>query len=159
MDAKVNVSYKNLPDCGDQQCFFNQYRKGDVKITTNCGCNCTPDDLQKGFKMAHCANLAMAGKLKGMEERVIGERVWLLKSEWTYAKAIAAMQCMLIDRERGDADGTDWILNALEPVSDIEVDIGDTAEQHWKKMVCNEPESEEAYRLAAIDGLRSESEN
>lgn len=39
-----------LPDCGDNSCFFNQYR--DSKPTgmrTNGGCRCSSFDLKRAF--------------------------------------------------------------------------------------------------------------
>ena len=40
---------ENLPDCGDNSCFFRAYRKPDNTVRTNGGCRCKPHEVKRAF--------------------------------------------------------------------------------------------------------------
>ncbi|MGR5367066.1 hypothetical protein [Photobacterium damselae] len=148
----TKLSYNYLPNCRDQQCFFHEYRKGSAESITNSGCKCTPDDFKWGFLVLNNANITRARKLKQMRCLAVEQLVRNMKSNCSYSKAVAAIQCMLI--ELGDGgDCTEWAIKVLGK-NGVKVEDGTTAKQHWDTMISNEPKSEKQYKKVALEILK-----
>lgn len=54
-----------LPDCGDNSCFFNQYRKDKpTGMRTNGGCHCKDFEIKRAFHVQNLRLKELEGALK-----------------------------------------------------------------------------------------------